>query len=169
MGGDLSKVSDIVTVEDAYNICGNRFNENVYKRACNDGILTKTSFISEINTYLEKCVEDFFQNYSKSGNMELVTFLNMLRRRALFDRKSFRISDGEVLFYLALEKENTQSNTITYASFRSIIIPELAIKKEINVSEMLSQIMRVDGITLMNFPNKDPNYSKPGNSISLCK
>jgi hypothetical protein len=123
---------------------GDRFDEDKFHALCNEyGEVTRDIIMSTVILGVDREVYYLFMSYATKGIVDMVQYLKLLRNAKLLDKK-FTKQDAERIFHGVLFTGHKFVLNINYYLFRTRVIPEVAIRRELTIPELMQRLSACD-------------------------
>jgi phosphorylcholine metabolism protein LicD len=151
MGASASSLPDHLTENDFKHLCGDSYNHIYYialkeTGAAATGSIQKDMLLSISTDGIEKEIFQLFLNFCPNGEMESKTFIKFLKDTKSLNKNSFTSGDADLIFQKYKTKYGSKS--LNYYVFRTAMIPDIAVKKSLEVEKYLQKLAHCEGPVL---------------------
>ncbi|CAE7711207.1 unnamed protein product [Symbiodinium microadriaticum] len=144
MGAGASSLPSKLSQDDIIKIAMDLYNS--FKDS--DGLVDKELLIRAAMSGQEKEVYDLFKQFSQDGQMNSNCFYKFCRNAKLLSKKIFTVADCVVIFEKSRNTVSVEQgksvHSINYSTFRKLLLPDIAVKKEIHLDNLIFKLSRVD-------------------------
>ena len=148
-GASTSDLPEKLTEEDLKRICGDKYEDIIYKSLCDsEGNVSREQFLHVVSDNLEKEVFHVYQSFCPHGDIDSRTFVKLCKDAKLTNKKNFTVTDCDLMFQKAKSQSGVTTKTLNYSTFRQNLVEEIAKKKSMEATQILTKIARVEGPTL---------------------
>jgi hypothetical protein len=116
-----------------------------------DGLVDKELLIRAAFSGQEKEVYDLFLKFSVNGLMDAGKFHNFCKTTKLLNKTNFTVANSVVVFEKSRNSvsigKGKNTKTINYSTFRKLLLPDIAAKKEVHLDNLIFKLSRVDAHT----------------------
>ena len=149
MGSGVSSLPESLTEEEAKRFARNKFNQEQFDQLkAEDGTISRSNFLMALESVQEHDLHDVFMKFSPNGQMDSRTFVKMMKDTKLLNSKTFTNADADIIFQKAKARLGTSFKAIPYELFHETVIPEVALKKNMDVRDVIFEITKTSGPVL---------------------